>query len=52
MALPVIQGLQKGSKEPTAFEIVPSQGFYKGNLKTRNPLLSYQDDITENVPSF
>ena len=52
MALPVIPGLQKGSKEPTAFEIVPSQGFYKGNLKTRKPLLSYQDDINENVPSF
>ena len=52
MALPVIPGLQKGSKEPTPFQIVPSQGFYKGNLKTRNPLLSYQDDKTENVPSF
>lgn len=52
MSLPVIPGLQKGSKEPTQFDIVPPTGFYKGNLKTRRPLLSYQDDITENVPSF
>jgi hypothetical protein len=52
MSLPVIPGLQKGSKEPTQFDIVPATGFFKGNLKTRNPLLSYQDDITENVPSF
>jgi hypothetical protein len=51
MALPVIAGFT-GKREPTAFDIVPSQGFYKGNLKTRHPLLSYQDDITENVPSF
>ena len=52
MALPVIPGLQKGSKEPTQFDIVTATGFFKGNLKTRNPLISYQDDITENVPSF
>jgi hypothetical protein len=52
MALPAIPGLQKGSKEPTIFQIVPATGFYKGNLKSRRPLLSYQDDITENVPSF
>ena len=52
MALPVIPGLQKGSKEPTQFDIVPPTGFYKGNLKTRKPLLSYQDDINENFHLF
>jgi len=51
MALPAIPGFS-GKREPTAFDIVPSQGFYKGNLKTRRPLLGYQDDITENVPSM
>jgi hypothetical protein len=50
MALPNIPGFT-GKKEPTPFDLVPSQGFYHGNLKTRRPLLGYQDNINENVPS-
>ena len=39
-----------GTREPTPFEIVPTQGFYKKNLKSRTPLSGHQDDIQSNVP--
>lgn len=39
-----------GLREPTPFELVPTQGFYKSNLRSRDPLLGYQDDIPRKVP--
>lgn len=47
---PLIPGLT-GNQEPSIIDIVPTTGFMKTQLRTRNPLLGYQEGISEAAPA-
>ena len=46
---PQIQGLT-GNREPSIIDIVPTTGFMKTQLRSKNPLLGYQEYIAESAP--
>jgi hypothetical protein len=47
---PQITGLT-GKQEPSLIDIMPTTGFMKTQLKTRNPLIGFQEGISEAAPA-
>ena len=43
---PQITGLT-GKQEPSLIDIMPTTGFMKTQLKTRNPLIGFQEGISK-----
>ena len=39
-----------GNQEPSIIDIVPTTGFMKTQIRSRNPLLGYQEYISESAP--